>query len=111
MSVKVKISIDKNWSGKILNSLDAGLIDLVADAHRRAVIIAPKLSRALVNSGMISRLGFLAYSLSFGSSKVPYARKRHFENKKNPQTTGYLAKAGLEAYRGDIGKHFRNKLK
>ena len=32
--------------------------------------------------------------VKFGDARVPYARRRHFENKKNPHTKYYLQKAG-----------------
>lgn len=45
------------------------------------------------------------FTVSFGSGSVEYARIRHYENKKNPQTLRYLeragnavAKRGIQAY-------------
>lgn len=105
----VKVNIDKNWSKKILRQLDAALLEMALDIHRRAVILAPRDTGALANSGDVTKVAD-GYQVKFGSSKVPYARKRHFENKKNPQTLGYLSKAGDSVARGDKGKYFRNKV-
>ena len=103
----VKLTINKNWSNTEQVNLEAGLLDLITDVDRRSAIIAPRDTSALVNSRKISRLGKLAYQLKYGSSRVPYARRRHYENKKNPQTLGYLDKAADSVSRGDKSKYFR----
>ena len=105
----VKISIDKNWSSKKLKQFDAALLEMAVDIHRRAVMLAPRDTGALANSGEVTKVPS-GYQVKFGSGKVPYARLRHFENKKNPQTLGYLAKAGDSVSRGDKGKYFRGKV-
>lgn len=107
MSVKVKMI--PGWSSKIQKELNAGLLELTTEVHRRSVVLAPVDSRALVNSGVIEPVTG-GYQVKYGSSKVPYARRRHFENKKNPQTKGYLAKAGDSVSRGDQGKYWRGKI-
>lgn len=106
----VKTNINKNWSSQVSAQMKAGLLEMTTDIHSRAVILAPKLTRALANSGVIEPVTD-GYKVKFGSSRVPYARRRHFENKKNPQTLGYLAKAGDGVARGDKSKYFRNKVK
>jgi len=106
----VKSSINKGWADQLLKHLEIGLIEEVTDIHRRATILAPHASGDLKASGKIARTGTLEYTLSYGSARVPYARKRHFENRKNPQTIGYLAMAGDAVARGDQGKYFRNKV-
>lgn len=107
----VKVTIVPNWDEKIHKGMQVGLLEMATDIDKRAKILAPKDTRALVNSGIIepSRLSD-TYTVRFGSSKVPYARRRHFENKKNPQTLGYLAKAGEGVARGDTSKYFRRKV-
>lgn len=105
----VKVSINKNWSKGIEQGMKNALLGMATDIHRRAIILAPKDSRALINSGEIEPV-MNGYRVSFGSPKVPYARRRHFENKKNPQTLGYLAKAGDSVARGDKSKYFRGKV-
>lgn len=103
---RVKITMVNGWQTKLEQQIKAGLLEAVTDIHRRAVILAPKDTRALANSGKITQvLG--GYAVSFGSSRVPYARRRHYENRKNPQTIGYLAKAGDSVARGNMSKYFR----
>lgn len=98
-----------NWSGKIVAGMDRALLEMTTDIHNKAKILAPVLSRNLVNSGVVEPVTG-GYKVQFGSSKVPYARRRHFENKKNPQTKGYLAKAGDSVARSDKSKYFRGKV-
>lgn len=105
----VKITMKKNWSEQLQKGMKIALLEMTTDIHRRAVILAPKDTRALVNSGLIDSAPG-GFKVSFGSPKVPYARRRHFENKKNPQTLGYLAKAGDSVASGDKGKYFRGKV-
>lgn len=105
----LKVNIDKNWSKPKEKGLDAGVLEMITDAHRRAVIIAPKDTRALANDGKIKKIPD-GYSLTFGSSRVPYARKRHFENKKNPGSIRYLEKAGESVARGSQAKYFGGKV-
>lgn len=105
----VRKSIESKWGDNLEQGMDKGLLEIVTDIHHRAVIIAPKDSRALVNSGIIeSAEGGIR--VRFGSDKVPYARSRHYENKKNPGSKGYLAKAGDSVARGEKLKYFKGKI-
>lgn len=99
----------KNWVSSMEASTQSGLLELATDIHRRAIINAPKDTRALVNSGRVDRVS-KGYSITFGSSRVPYARRRHFENKKNPQTKLYLFKAADSVMRGNLAKYWRGKI-
>jgi len=101
----IKVNINKNWSKPKEKGLDVGLLEMTTDVHRRAVILAPKDTRALANDGRIEKISE-GYRVVFGSAKVPYARKRHYENKKNPGSIGYLDKAGESVARGSKGKYF-----
>jgi hypothetical protein len=83
---------------------------MATDIHQRSSMLAPKDSRALVNSGTIKRLGTASYQIKYGSGKVPYARRRHFENLKNPQTLNYLEKAGDGVTRGNIDRYIRKSI-
>lgn len=76
------------------NALNRAAVMMATDIHRQAVILAPKDTRALANSGKVAKEGDGKVSVTFGSSAVPYARRRHFENKKNPQTLLYLERPG-----------------
>lgn len=107
MSMRVRMV--SGWQQNIERGLNAGLLELVTDIHRRALLLAPIDKRNLVASGIIELITG-GYQIKFGSAKVPYARRRHFENKKNPQTVGYLDKAGESVARGDKVKYFRGKV-
>lgn len=105
-----KVTYNANWNtiqqGKYLNE---GLLEMATDIHRRAVILAPVETSALRNSGIVEKISE-GYRVKFGGGRVPYARLRHFQNKKNPQTIGYLAKAGDSVARGNTDKYFRGKV-
>jgi len=82
---------------------------MATDIDKRAKMLAPKDTSALVNSGRVERVRAGFYRIVFGDSRVPYAKRRHYENFKNPQTLGYLAKAGDSVARGNISKYIRSK--
>lgn len=107
--MKAKVSINKNWSKGIEQGLKDGILEVATDIHRRAIILAPVDTRALVKSGRIEGVQD-GYRIKFGNSAVPYARLRHEENKKNPSTRKYLAKAGESVARADKSKYFRGKV-
>ena len=104
MSVKVKMKA--NWSGDIQAGLQKALLELTTDVQRRAVILAPIDTGALRTSGNISPVTD-GYAIKFGSSRVPYARRQHFEHKTQ---SGYLAKAGENVARGNVSKYFKGKV-
>lgn len=107
----VKVTIDRNWSNKIQSGIQKGLLEMVTEIDKRSAFLAPKDTRALVNSRRITPQGSDAYLISYGADgKVPYARRRHEENNKNPQSRGYLAKAGDSVARGEKSKYFKNKV-
>lgn len=108
MTLVAKVTMKKGWDST--KGLERGLAEMATDIHRRASILAPKDTRALVNSGKIRKTGAQEYTIGFGSSVVRYALRRHFENKKNPQTLGYLSKAADGVARSDKGKYFKGKV-
>lgn len=71
----------------------------------RAIILSPKDSGDLAENGRVVKNPEGGRSIIFGDASVPYARIRHFENKKNPQTLGYLAKAGDSVAKESIKKY------
>lgn len=105
----VRVDIKRGWDKEISGGIQSGLLELSTDIHRRAVTLAPRDTGALAGSGKVTPV-YNGYKVEFGSGRVPYARRRHSENKKNPQTRGYLAKAGESVARGDTSKYFRNKV-
>lgn len=58
-----------------------------------AMMKAPVLTGALKSDGRIEYRN-ADIAVVFGDERVPYARLRHFENRKNPQTKYYLSNAG-----------------
>lgn len=70
------------------------MLELATTIHRDAGNLAPRDSGALVASGKIERKGVGHYQIQFGGGQVKYAKRRHYENHKNPQTLLYLLKAG-----------------
>jgi hypothetical protein len=104
MSVKVKMNL--NWSSNIQAGLQKGLLELTTDVERRAIILAPIDTGALRTSANITPVTD-GYAIKFGSSRVPYARRQHFEHKTQ---SGYLAKAGENVARGNVSKYFKGKV-
>lgn len=95
-----------NWDSNKAKDLDFSLLSMVTDIHRVAVMNAPHLTGALQYSGKVKKTATLSYEVAFGDSRVPYALRRHYENKKNPQTIGYLKNAG-KSITANIGKYFK----
>ncbi len=71
----------------------------------RATMLAPKDTGALKGDGRVERTADGHRSVIFGDGSVPYARRRHFENKRNPQTLNYLKNAGDSVVKEDIKKY------
>lgn len=84
------------WASKKERDLDLAVLQMATDIDRTSAQLAPTLTRALVNSKRIERAGMAHYKVSYNT---PYARRRHFENKKNPGTLRYLESAGDAAAR------------
>lgn len=105
MAVRVTSTL-RQWTPQTEKKIDLALFQLSTDIHREASILAPKDKRNLVNSGRISRDDMCKYRILFGDSTVRYARRRHFENRKNPQTIGYLGNSGDK-----IARNFKKYLR
>jgi len=88
----------KEWNAKTEHQLDVAFADLSSAILRDSQILAPVAEvngGNLKSSGRIERVRSAVYKIVFGGSgKVPYAKRRHYENKKNPQTLRYLERAG-----------------
>lgn len=99
----VKSTINK-WAaeqilfGQRVEEVIAGVI------HTRSMMLAPKLSGALRENGRVVK-GTNGRKVVYGDSSVPYARRRHFENRKNPQTLHYLQRAGDSVKKENIKKY------
>lgn len=99
----VKFTENKNWKSQEERKLNIGLLEIVTDGHRRSVILAPKDTRAMVNSSKIEPV-INGYKVTYGSSRVPYARRQFYENKRSPY---YLTRAFEGVVRGALGKYFK----
>lgn len=88
------VSHIKKWEEDTEEKLDFAVLQMATDIHRVASTLAPKASRALINSARIQREGQAHYKVIFGGGAVPYALRRHFENKKTPSSLLYLERAG-----------------
>jgi hypothetical protein len=93
MGVKFTSRINQ-WSKRKAQDLDAAMFELATTIHRDAGNLAPVDTAALVKSGKVKRNGEGNYSIIFGGGAVRYAKMRHYQNKKNPQTLLYLKRAG-----------------
>ena len=72
------------------NAIRAMSDTILNDSRMRA----PKLTGALRSDGTVEKVGEYTYRITYGDSRVPYARLRHYVNNKNPQTKYYLEDAG-----------------
>ena len=70
----------------------------------RATMIAPKLTGALRSDGRVETRD-TSLAIVFGDERVPYARMRHYVNRKNPQTLNYLKRAGDQTVKEGLKKY------
>lgn len=87
-------NLTSSWTPKTISQLDRGVLQLATDIDRVAKMFAPQETGALRGSGRIERKGVGHYAVIYGSGPVRYARRRHYENQKNPGTLRYLERAG-----------------
>lgn len=111
----VKISMKPNWSSNIANGLKSGLLEMVTDVHRRSLVLVPKDTRALANSGKISSIPD-GYKIQYGNARVPYARIHELGGlagrgySVNIRAKHYLGDAGDSVVRGNTAKYFTRKV-
>ena len=98
-------SDSKSWLSKEQNVLQKAE-KLIGNAIlNRGTILAPVLSGALVKSGRVEKNQSGGISVIFGGGNVRYARRRHEENRKTPQTLHYLKRAGDSTAKENIKKY------
>ena len=104
MSVTVKV-IDRSpaWLKTQEINLDNAVRQMAHTILSDSRMIAPVLTGALRADGRVNKQGSASYEVEFGDARVPYARRRHFENRKNPQTLYYLERAGDRVAKQGIG--------
>lgn len=96
------------WLSQEEARLDRTAQNMTQVMVNRGRILAPVLSGKLANSGRVVRKLKASYSATFGGLDVgvPYALRRNFENKKNPQTLHYSEKSGDSVAKENIKKYY-----
>lgn len=102
----------KDHSAKVaaeeIAKLEGAIVKMADSIKGLAILKAPELTGNLKRSGRIEQTAKNEIAVVFGNGKpakaggVPYARRRHYENNKNPQTKYYLQDAGDETIKKGI---------
>lgn len=98
-------SNSRAWFQQESQVLKQAEIAMAGVINSRATMLAPKASGALKDNGRVEKNPEGGQSVIFGDASVPYARRRHFENKKNPQTLHYLKRAGDSVAKENVKKY------
>lgn len=92
MSYRLQLSAD--WTRKLsTQQLNEGGVRMMTDILKMARQNAPVLTGALRNSGRFQQLSTVKWRITFGNSRVPYARIREHVNRLHPNTVRYLQRA------------------
>lgn len=92
MSYRLKLTAD--WARKLsTQQLNEGGVRMMTDILKMARQNAPVLTGALRNSGRFQQLSTVKWRITFGNSRVPYARIREHVNRLHPNTVRYLQRA------------------
>lgn len=112
MSVRVTSILSSKWLIKETHKLDAAVAEMATEIHANAGILAPFDKGNLAASGVVRRRKAGDYVIQFGGSgngfSIPYAKRRHYENNKNPQTLLYLERAGDGVARKGLRHYLRS---
>lgn len=96
MSYQLKVTAE--WARKLsTQQLNKGGVRMMTDILRMARQNAPVKTGALRNSGRFQQVGNTHWQITFGNSRVPYARLREHTNRLHPNTTRYLERAARTA--------------
>lgn len=95
----------KSWLTEEVRVLERTEETMAGVMLTRATMLAPHESGDLESNGRVEMNPDGGRSVVFGDASVPYARRRHFENKKNPQTLNYLKRAGDSVVKENIKKY------
>ena len=104
-SFDVNIPVDR-IERDIKQYLDAGLSDMATDTMKLSQKFAPVDTGALRSSHRVQREEASDSITYLVSANTPYATRRHFENRKNPQTLRYLERA-VEQTTNNPRRYFR----
>lgn len=88
----VKLTWDNGALTEFQRKCNVALFKMGSDIASRARANAPVLTGALRNDIRIVPEQGTVYVLA-GSARVPYARRREYENYAHPQTTHYMGRA------------------
>lgn len=92
MSYRLQLSAE--WTRKLsTQQLNEGGVRMMTDILKMARQNAPVLTGALRNSGRFQQLSTVKWRITFGNSRVPYARIREHVNRLHPNTVRYLQRA------------------
>ena len=92
MSYRLQLSAD--WARKLsTQQLNKGGVKMMTDILKMARQNAPVLTGALRNSGRFQQLSTVKWRITFGNSRVPYARICEHTNRLHPNTVRYLQRA------------------
>ena len=96
MSYQLKVTAE--WARKLsTQQLNKGGVRMMTDILRMARQNAPVQTGALRNSGRFQQVGNTHWQITFGNSRIPYARIREHTNRLHPNTTRYLERAARTA--------------
>lgn len=84
----------------------AGVLNMMSEVQSQAIDNAPVKTSALIQSARI-RATRNGAEVTFGSSRVKYARLRHEVNHLHPWTTKYLARAAEDVAKGNLARFFK----
>lgn len=93
-----QLKITPTWTRKLsTQQLNKGGARMMTDILRLARQNAPVKTGALRNSGRFQQIGNTHWQITFGNSRIPYARLREHTNRLHPNTTHYLERAARTA--------------
>lgn len=94
------------WIRTTTEKLDVALKSMGESIKNTATMLAPVDSGDLRSTGRVEMTGENEVKITFGGTangvNVKYARRRHYENNKNPQTKYYLQRAGNQVSKKGI---------
>lgn len=106
---RVVSRLSGSWYREKQNEWNSTELRMATDILRLATQYAPVDQGHLRASGRIEKGQGSGVKVVFGGDgngfSVPYAKRRHYENKKNPQTLRYLERAGDQVV-ADKDKYF-----
>lgn len=93
-----QLKTNASWTRKLsTKQLNKGGARMMTDILRMARQNAPVKTGALRNSGRFKQIGNTHWQVTFGNSRIPYARIREHTNQLHPNTTHYLERAARTA--------------